>query len=527
MDSINYVEEIMKCRHDFSYFSKNYLKVLHPEKGLINFKLYDFQKNKVLPTFENHKFIICKKFRQAGLSTLASMYCLWKILFFVDQRVLMISITDRDAKNLMSMIQRAWENLPDWMTCKTLEYSQHSIKLETESEIRCGTPKMGRGYSANIIILDEAAFIPNMEEVWKGIFPAISSAQNKCKVFVISTVNGYGNWYSDKYHDAKDGKNDFYPLDLKYTEHPDYNNEEYVRKMKEQLGPRGWDQEVLGIFLSSGDTFVKPDTIQRLITSIEKKGKEPEKLFKDKLWIWEKPRGGKGYIISCDVAEGLGGEHDYSAFHVINIASLEQVCEFCDNNISTYEFAKIIEEVGRYYNSATAVVENNSLGISVLEKLYTDLEYENIYWSRQSRRNLKMGFTMSPKTRPTVLNVFSNLLENEIAIINSTRLINEIQTFEFNRNTGKAEARSGRHDDLIMSFAIGLFVRNTVINEMPIGASSEIDTENFKPTFNTNEDNILNLQDDEFGEVFSQDPISNIKHETYQDEEDLLKEFGW
>lgn len=525
--------EIFKCKESFPYFCENYARVMHPERGITPFILHPFQKNKVYPTFERERFVILRKFRQAGLSTIASMYALWKILFFTDQRVLMISITDRDAKNLMAMIRRAWEELPEWMICETIEYSQHVLKLETGSEIRCGTKKMGRGYSANMIIIDEAAFIPKMEEVWMDIFPTVSAAGNNCKVFVISTVNGLGNWYADKYHDAKDKKNEFYCLDLDYREHPEYNNEKYVERMKAQLGPRGWDQEVLGVFLSASDTFIKPESI-KLIQSYIEKTPEPQKLHNDKLWIWKKPKPDRNYILSADVAEGLGGDHDYSTFHILDTVTLEQVCEFCDNEISTYEFAKTINEIGKYYNNAIAVVEGNGLGVGVLEKLYNDLDYENIHWSRLSKRNLKMGFVMNQKTRPLVLNSFSNLIENEHVKIRSSRLFHEIQTFEYHARTGKAQARSGRHDDLIMAMAIGLFVRNTIINELPIGVNDEYELgeDDFQPTFDPKHENILKIQDveSENAEWLTnsniQDPIGFMDDHD-DDEEALLKEFGW
>ena len=525
----NELKEIILCKENLQYFCKNYVYVLHPEKGLINFELYPFQYQKVVPAFESKRFIILKKFRQAGLSTLASIYSLWKCLFYTDQRILMISITDRDAKNLMSMIRIAWEKLPDWMKCNTIEFSQHVIKLDTGSEIKCGTPKMGRGYSANIIVVDEAAFIPNMYEVWKAIFPTISAAGNNCKVFIISTVNGVGNWYSDIYHDAQDGKNDFYCIDLDYREHPEYNNPEYIEKMKSQLGLRGWEQEVLGIFLSGSDTFIKPDAIKRVEKRIKDNNILPRKFYNDKLWIWYPPEKNKSYILCADVAEGLGGEHDYSAFHILDISTLEQVAEFCDNTISTYEYAKVINEIGNKYNQAIIVVENNALGVGVLEKLYNDLDYANLYRSRLSKKNIKLGFTMTNQNRALVLNTFSNLIENDLVKINSNRLLNEIMTFEFNQKTKRAEARYGRKDDLILSFAIGLFARNHIIYSGNIILDDSIKSEEFVLDFDNKYENILPENNNSIIDNFfyNSTQIEIIENEDPDSEESLLKEFGW
>ena len=535
------ITEIIKCKESFPYFCKNYAMVLHPERGLVHFNLHPFQENKVYPAFETKRFVIIRKFRQGGLSTISALFCLWKILFFVDQRALIISKTDEDAVNVGAMVSLAWENLPDWMKCEALEKNKHVLKLETGSEIRCGTPKRGRGFSANILVIDEASFIPAMDEVWKGIFPTISAAGSNCRVFVVSTVNGMGNWYANTWHDALAGKNSFYALDLHYTEHPEYNNPEYVEKMKQNLGPRGWDQEVLGIFLSSSDTFIRPERIKEISENIENNPIEPKKLFDEKLWVYSKPKPGRSYLLSADVAEGLGGEHDASAFHVLDMVTLDQVVEFSDNQIGTYAFAKIINEIGKHYNESMVVIENNALGVAVLDRLSADLDYSNIYYSRSSKKSSKMGFTMNSHTRPLVMNLLSNLIENKHVKIKSSRLLGEIQTLEYSASAGRAQARRGKHDDLVMALAIGLFTRNSIISETPIGAIGiDMNDAEFEPTFDMSHTSVLTNRSNEaeYEQPRSEDEenesaFSATDYEVLEiigqddDDEALLKEFGW
>jgi hypothetical protein len=487
------------------------VKIYNPEEGIIDFELYPFQENKILPVFDREQFVILKKCRQSGLSTLSVIYCFWKSLFWTDQKTLIISKTDEDAQHTMGIVHFAWEYLPDWMKCRTLESNKHVLRLETESEIRCGTSKRGRGFSINYAIIDESGFIPDMEEVWKGIFPTISAAGANCKVFVVSTVNGTGNWYYDTWTKAVQKKNSFYALDIQYTEHPKYNDPLWVKKMKENMGPRGWDQEVLGIFLSSSDTFIRPERIKELDEAIRNNPVVPKKLFNDKLWVYSKPKPGRSYILSADVAEGLGGEHDASTFHVLDMVTLEQVAEFCCNSTTTYQFAKIINELGNYYNEATVVVENNALGVAVLQKLENDLDYENLYYG-SSGKKAKVGFTMSGKTRPLVLNLLSNLIENRHVKIKSERLFNELQVFEYNTAQGRAEARKGKHDDLIMALAIGLFARNSIISETPIGAINvDLDDPDFEPTFDMSHSSVLSnkssADEDDYEEVEEEEEV--------------------
>lgn len=141
---------------------------------------------------------------------------------------------------------------------------------------------------------------------------------------------------------------------------------------------------------------------------------------------------------------------------------------------------------------------------------------------------------MTGRNRPLVLDSFSNLISEGHAKINSTRLLHEILTFEFNSNTNKPEARHGRHDDLIMSMAMGLFIRNNVINELPLGTTEEYDLENeeFEPTFSPEKKSILNIQDNtnnylNIYQDYNELDQMIIDNDWEQSEEALLREFGW
>jgi len=71
--------------------------------------------------------------------------------------------------------------------------------------MRFMTPEGARGLAITYLVLDEAAFIPGMEDYWKSMYPVVSAGGN---VIVISTVNGLGNWYEQMYTQAKNKKNE-------------------------------------------------------------------------------------------------------------------------------------------------------------------------------------------------------------------------------------------------------------------------------------------------------------------------------
>ena len=185
---------------DFYYFAEKYLKVVHPKRGPVNFKLYDYQKRAV-SDFEEHRFNIVKKFRQGGLTTLAVLWALWRCMFKLDQRILIMSRTDRESvlagKIAASAIRYMKEDHP-WLAPNLIDNAKHEKTFDTGSVMWCYTPEGGRGKSATYMIIDEAAFIDNMEEYWMDMFPIVSTGGN---VIVISTVNGLGNWYQETYQD--------------------------------------------------------------------------------------------------------------------------------------------------------------------------------------------------------------------------------------------------------------------------------------------------------------------------------------
>ena len=63
------IEEVLKCLDDPKYFISTYLKIVTIDKGLVPFEMYDFQK-KMVDTFHDNRFTICKLPRQSGKSTI-------------------------------------------------------------------------------------------------------------------------------------------------------------------------------------------------------------------------------------------------------------------------------------------------------------------------------------------------------------------------------------------------------------------------------------------------------------------------
>jgi hypothetical protein len=472
------IEEVIKCAKSFLYFCHRYVKILHPKFGTIPFVLYKYQR-RVINEYDVNRFNMISKFRQGGLSTVTVLWGLWKCMFQKDQQIYFLSKTDREALAAGDIARRAMDNFPYWMYDKNnADITKHEKSFnDVGSKICFYTPEAARGKSATYIMIDEAAFIDKMDEHWKAMYPVIATGGH---IEIISTVNGLGNWYEETYHEAQAGRNFFNIIDLDYWEHPVYANPEWAEAMRANLGEKGWQQEVLRDFLGSGDTYISSNVISQydrgarstvpVRTAFNKwtnESQQKQQWEEGALWIWKEPMAGHEYIIGVDCAEGVGRDGDNSCFEIIDAVSLEQVCEFYSNLVPPNVFAQIINQIGIYYNTATVVVENNSVGGAVLNSLSNDMGYEAVYYESK-KSSTKLGIKMGPSNRPIFLEAMQNRLMNGTVRINSHRLVNELKTFIYSPQKKRAEAIKGKHDDAIMALCLALYVRDERIRGMPL-----------------------------------------------------------
>lgn len=467
-------EEIRKCGQDPIYFLKNYVRIAHPLRGVIPFTTYDFQDD-LLKDFNDYRFNIVLKARQLGISTIVAGYAAWLMLFRREKTVLVVATKFKTAANLVVKVKKMIKSVPDWLRISEITIdNQASFELANGSQIKASTTSKndsGRSEALSLLIVDEAAFVENMEDLWTGIKPTITTG-GRC--IALSTPNGVGNWFYKTYVGAEAGTNDFHHTMLPWDVHPD-RDENWFQEEIRNMDRRKIAQEYECAFNMSGETVVNPDDIERMKKYVEAIDKEPIKTgFDRNYWIWENPIPGQAYVVSVDVARGDG--NDYSVFHVMKITSdkMEQVAEY-QGKMNHDMFAIQVAQAGKEYGHCLIIVENNMLGFNVLDKLIA-MEYPNLYWSSKgsheyvdqftaetSDSGIVPGFTTTMKTRPLIIAKMEEFIRNRILVINSTRTIREMETFVW--NNGKPEALRGYNDDLILALSIACWVKETALTE--------------------------------------------------------------
>jgi len=461
------LQEVVKSGKDPDYFINNYTKISHPLKGQISFKTYDYQ-TELLEKFNDHRFTIILKARQLGISTITAAYVVWLMLFHRDKNVLVMATKFSTATNLVRKVKTIIKTLPPWLRIAEVSIDNRtSFELSNGSQIKASTTSAdaGRSEALSLLVVDEAAHVEGLGELWTGLYPTLSTG-GRC--IALSTPNGVGNWFHQTYIDSVSSKNDFYPIDLAWDVHPERDQEWFENETK-NMSRRQIAQELECNFNTSGETVIHSDDINR----IKKNTREPKykTAFDRNFWIWEEFQPDNNYLLSADVARGDG--KDYSVFHIFKIETMEIIAEY-QGKVTPDIFSEIIYNAGNEYGSCMIVVENNTVGFSVLEKL-KEKEYSNIYHSikssheyidqiqAESRSNAIAGFTTSLKTRPLIVAKFEEFIRNKLLTIHSQRLCSELETFVW--HNGRPESMRAYNDDLIIACAIGCWVRDTALIE--------------------------------------------------------------
>ena len=354
---------------------------------------------------------------------------------------------------------------------RSVEDNKLSLRYSNGSQVKAisSTEDAGRSEALSLLILDEAAFIEKIDTIWTA---AQSTLATGGQCIALSTPNGVGNWFHKVWVEAEEGESDWNFIRLHWSLHPD-RDDEWRAEQDKLLGPSMAAQEYDCDFITSGQTVIDGAILEeyrnkQIEEPIEKRG------IDSNLWIWRQPNYSRDYVVSADVARGDAS--DFSAFHVIDIESMEQVAEY-KGKISTKDFGNLCMNVAIEYNNAILVIENSSIGWATIQQVI-DREYDNLFYSskdlqyvdtarqvtnryRHKDRQMIPGFSMTMKTRPLVIAKLEEYFREKSVIVHSNRLIDELFVFIWHNN--KAQAMEGYNDDLPMSLAIGLWVRDTAL----------------------------------------------------------------
>lgn len=454
------LSEIAKCMADPIYFAETYFKIVHVDHGLVPFKLYDYQKEAIVKSMSNRKFIMNAS-RQCGKTSVATVIILHFALFNDSKSIALLANKADTAQEILSRIQLAYEYLPHWLKAGVIEWNKRRITFDNGSIIMAAASSSSsiRGKSISLLYVDEHAFVNDWDDFAAAVLPTLSSGTTTRMIFT-STPNGLNHFYNYM-QGAKSDTNGFSWMEVPWTMVPGRDE--------------AWKEEVLGginndmqrfeteyncAFQGSSGTLISGSSLKRLFS------KNPLHINDSNTYrVYEEPIPKHSYMIIADVSRGKG--LDYSAFHVIDVTSVpyKQAAVFRDNLITPTDYSEVLYRTGTAYNEASILVEINDIGGQVVDLLNMDFEYEGILYSESAGRagkRIAVGFSNSVEpgirtTRPVKgigCSMLKLLIEQDKLEIYDEDTIMELNTFSKSKNGVSYEAESGKTDDLVMGLVL-------------------------------------------------------------------------
>jgi hypothetical protein len=310
--------------------------------------------------------------------------------------------------------------------------------------------------SFNVLFLDEFAFVPNhiADSFFASVYPTITSGKNT-KVIMVSTPHGMNHFYR-YWHDAERGRNEYITTDVHWSEVPGRDEawkEQTIANTSEQQFKVEFECE----FLGSVNTLINPAILKNMVydNPITKSAG---------LDIYENPIKEHNYIITVDVARGLG--NDYSAFIVFDVTQFpyKVVAKYRNNEVKPMLFPNVILDVAKGYNNAYLLVEVNDIGDQVASIIQYDLEYENLLMASMrgragqvvgqgfSGKKTQLGVRTTSAVKKLGCSNLKTMIEDNKLLTCDYEIISELTTFAQKHNSFEAE--EGCNDDLAMCLVL-------------------------------------------------------------------------
>lgn len=472
-----YVMEYLKCKNDFEYYSRNYVLIEAPGRDIL---LKPYQKQvELINLLEEMHYVFVLKSRQIGISTIIKAYVSWLTVFYSNAVIGIISKDGKEATDFARDVRGMVEKLPIWMKPPNGSQGQgfqkkteQSFILTNGSKVFAATvnpnapDKTLRGKALTFLVIDEAAFIGNIDTAWTSLVPALSTNQMQARkagvpygTIILSTPNktmGVGEWYFKRYMSAVSREDIFEPFVIHWKSIPELADDPSWYKMQCALfdnDPRKIAQELELKFLPAEGSFFDPETVEKVQNSVQKPI-EKLKLFGGEIWKFSNPIPNSYYIIGVDTAPEHG--NDKSALTIFNYATMEQVAEF-QGKCKVLDYVKVIKVVASMY-PGLIVVESNSYGNQILEQLESSEYSHMLYKESRGTKTFALGLSNNSKTRPLMIDAVYSYISQYPECIKSERLSLEIAGM-VNKKSGRVEADTGCHDDLVLATACVMYVR--------------------------------------------------------------------
>lgn len=292
--------------------------------------------------------------RQVGKSTVISIKAGDYALLNNKKTIMVIASVERQAALLFEKIL-AYIYETDKQAIKKGKDrpTKHKLQLKNGSVIHClptGESGYGiRGYTIDLLIADEAAFIP--EAVWSAVTPMM--ATTKGDTILLSTPYGREGYFARCFND------DAYTKFHISSEECGRIDKDFLVHEKQTMTKLQYSQEYLGEFVD-----------------------ELMQFFSDKLIIGcqllKREKTGKDYYLGVDVARFGGDETTFEIIDRTDKDNLKHVESIATTKNTITETAREIIQLNREYKFKKIYIDDGGLGVGVFDTLMENSETKRI-----------------------------------------------------------------------------------------------------------------------------------------------------
>jgi hypothetical protein len=443
---------------------------------------------------------IILKGRQQGLSTYVGARMYWRLSQRKARKGLVVAHKADSTNTLFQMYHRYHNACPSMLKPSTKFSSRKELvfnELDTGIMVAtAGGEGIARSETLTDAHLSELAFWPSATaaENFNALDQTIPNTADT-EVFIESTACGF-NLFKELWDAAMTGQSDYEAFFAAWFETPEYREpapEDFERTLEEEdlVARFGLDNEQLvwrrkkiaktgralflqeypstpeEAFISSGRPVFNPDQLTALLKdvpeplyrmAVEETGAQVMLLAKHsvgELSVYREHDPGETYVIGADVGKGVR-DGDWSVAQVLD--SEKRLVATYRAQVHSDYFARVLQALGLYYNTALVAPEAMDHGILTCVYLWKELGYPQVYIDTQEgqmedRDTINVGFHTNVKTRPLIIDrLRASMREDDITVCDATTL-REMLTFVVNEK-GKMIAENGCHDDCVMSLAI-------------------------------------------------------------------------
>ncbi len=378
-DQVN--AEFFRARHP-AYFTEHYCRILDGGGNDIPFRLWPSQAE-VLKTMTLERLVVLLKARQIGMTTLVVCFAVHLSIYKPGSTILLFSKAHLEAKDLLNRIRTTIRKLPAWLRPRNFaKDTTTELGLSNGSRfVSFGSMSSGGdSYTANLVIVDEADLIRDLDALLSGAKPTIDGG-GKLVMLSRTDKSNPDSPFKRICRAAFAGKSKYVPVFFPWWVRPD-RNQAWYEEIAAEIEQRTFSRdELYANYPATAEEALSAHELDKRFpikwlseVFAEQKAFPPHQLKETPFAGWQNlevyrlPEKDHKYTIGMDVAGGNPNSDDSVAI-VVDNETLEECAVLCgkiEPTVHAHRGAALAE----FYNKAEILPEkNHSHGAKCLEAL--------------------------------------------------------------------------------------------------------------------------------------------------------------